>query len=206
MAHAANKKLSRTKRAKKAPTPRERVVAFIGQLDEMAADQGDLNDAEKAELLEHRDHLRRAVAALLDILDDYEIVRMYTAGSDKPFDPSGPMLLIEALYSAFALGGRVLQNPILERMRQEARKANTAPATQARSSTSELTIRFIRELREPILKKTPRLHDAFVAEKILNPLNTKLNEVLKPKKVIQRKLDTIRRIIRDLRISERSSD
>jgi hypothetical protein len=29
MAHAVNKKLSRTKRANKAPTPRERVLAFV---------------------------------------------------------------------------------------------------------------------------------------------------------------------------------
>jgi hypothetical protein len=194
MAHPVNKKLSRTKRANKAPAARERVVAFIGQLEEMAemaADQGGLIDAEKEGLLLQRDRLRRDVAALLDILDDYEILRIDTAGSDKPFDPDGPMLLISALASAFDLGARVIRNPIMERIWQEARKASTKPATQARLSTSELTTRLIRELIEPILKKTPRLAVASVAEKIRIPLNEKLNEVLKPNKLICLKRDNL---------------
>jgi hypothetical protein len=194
MAHAVNKKLSRAKRANIAPAARERVVAFIGQLEEMAemaADQGGLIDAEKEGLLLQRDRLRRAVAALLDILDDYEILRIDPAGSDKPFDPDGPMLVISALASAFDLGARVIRNPIMERIWRKKLKAQTDPGRQARSSRSELTARLVRELTEPILEKTPGLPTASVTEKILNPLNKKLNEVLKPKKPIQLKPVTI---------------
>jgi hypothetical protein len=108
MAHAVNKELSRTKRANNAPTPRERVLAFVGQLTEMADDHSGLTHIEKRELQLQRDQLCSSVAALIDIIDAHDALQMERVNTpiryDKPFDTGGNGLLGVALSAAFLIG------------------------------------------------------------------------------------------------------
>lgn len=212
MAHAANKKLSRTKRKKKFEGLRA-ITSQLVVLADNAVAFDKLTDVEKNTLERQRDQLRDSVDELIDIFVAYDAV-----DHEMPNYPHAPVLIHVALAAAFMIGSRAIQNPIMRRIEQEARKASTAPATRARSSKSETATRFISELMEPILKKAPGLPDASVEQKIrvqlkekidfLNKENDEKSKVQGRKPTKHLKLwepDTIQRKIRKQRTTARSS-
>ncbi|HZL39659.1 MAG TPA: hypothetical protein VFC45_05185 [Pseudolabrys sp.] len=191
-----------------AQKPQPRMLTNLHALTKSLAEMADhvasldiLTDDEKETLVLNRDQLGGSVDELTNIFAAHDALQMGDTKRNKPFDPHGPMLLSVALTAAFQIGSRAVENPIMKRIEQQAKKARTAHATQVRLSTSELTTRLIRKLIEPILNKTPGLPNASVAEKILNPLNEHLTH--DGKRAL--KLDTVQRKIKKLRTTVRSS-
>ena len=175
MAHAVNKKLSRTKRAKKF----EGMLAITKQLTELA-DRAlafdKLTDVENATLKRQRTQLNDAIKALVAVFDAHDA-----------HDPLhlGPVHLHAALAASFVIGSRAVQNPISRRLKKE----SAAHATRGKQLKSKISDDLIMNLIAPILKRQPNRQHSKLASDILDPLNEKLKlELARPLK-----LDTIQK-------------
>jgi hypothetical protein len=172
---------------------RESVMDFTSWLKKLAQDTATLpsaNDDEKINLREDADQLARAVDSLIKKLDVYDALHMSMRWDGHqmlltgdftswgPYDPLGLVDLSMALASAFHLGSRVIDNPIMKRrledLQKAAKKASVAHARQQKESKSKEYDVAILECAKSLWARRPSLRKSAgaTASAILECSNT----------------------------------
>jgi hypothetical protein len=204
----------------RAPRVRESVMDFTNLLNKLAQETATLpsaNDDDKTTLSEAADQLARSVDSLIKKLDVYDAVHMGMRRDGHQmlltgdftswgfYDPAGLVDLSMALTSAFDLGGRIIDNPIMKRtledLRKAGQKASAAHARQQRARKSQEYDDAIWKLATPLWAQRPTLSAGHTASAILKSLKAEQFQGLK-KDALEKRL---RKLIRARTIEQSSA-
>ncbi|MGA7713735.1 MAG: hypothetical protein WCA81_17710 [Rhizomicrobium sp.] len=182
------------------------LLDFIKMIEETSAEVSVLPDVtveQKNALKKDADRLRELASDLRIIIEDYETLLVHESTLPPQFQCTklrpgllhGLVALQSGLSTAFRIGGRVIENPVMKAIQDTKKKKQTASARKARSQPRENAAAVIWELANEYWTRHPKQKSDYArtAQIITPEVNKRLSDRDTPYKE-----DTIRRYLSEM--------